>query len=279
LAKRDFVRGPVAALGLVGLLGLIPCSSFAVDEPSVGVDNPNYAAPLDAPVNNNVSPSGPPKPYSSGNGSGDSPVYSKDNIVTPVTPERSRYPELVDAQYVAHLSQWAFQLSGSPSALGGNTITSGPKTRGVGMNLEFQPQAFQWKFGTVSFGPQLFDYPFVTGTSNAPALIPVWSIGADVRYKMLFTAHQIIVPMMGYSYEHVSYHLADAGDGSLSLAGPIAGGYILLNEIDNLNGGSLYVATGITRVYLVAEARILYGSDSNLSLSGTSFYFGLRLEY
>jgi len=242
----------------IGAVGLILSSSCAFADPEFG-----------APFTRNRQDDLPPG----------EPGSSKEVIVTPIIPEKSRYPEVENGKYKDLLSQWGTEIVGSPSALGGNTITSGPKTRGIGVALEYQPAAFQGHLGRVSFGPQLNDYPFVTGTQNAPMLIPVWSIGGIVRYQLVLVKHQIVVPMVGYSYEHVSYHLADVGDGALSLAGPIFGGYILLNEVDAVNGGDLYVTTGITRTYLVVEGKALTGSDENLSLSGTSFFFGLRLEF
>lgn len=210
----------------------------------------------------------------------DDPRASKDVIVTPMPLPKSRYPEIVDQKYIANLSQWGVEITSSPSAFGGSTFDGGPsKTWGLGATLEYTPESLQGKYGSVSFGPQMGSYFFINGTGNAPATFAVWSAGALVRYKMVFKPHQLIVPMLGYSYERVSFHLADLGDDSLSVAGAIYGLDILLSEVDTENSNNLYILSGITRVYLVAEGKTLEGSDAVTSLSGTSGYIGLRVEF
>jgi hypothetical protein len=67
--------------------------------------------------------------------------------------------------------------------------------------------------------------------------------------------------------------------GRFQTKGPIFGGEFLLNWLDQDAARQAFAAYGIARSYLVAELRALSGSDTNVSISGRSLFFGLRIEF
>ncbi len=54
---------------------------------------------------------------------------------------------------------------------------------------------------------------------------------------------------------------------------------LLLNFMEPSSAAEMYYSHGVSRSYLVAEMRNLAGTDANVTVSGSSYFFGLRLEF
>jgi hypothetical protein len=87
------------------------------------------------------------------------------------------------------------------------------------------------------------------------------------------------VPTIGYEYQYLTYALTTGPQGAMPLSGPVFGAMFLLNVLEPTSAAEMYVEQGISRSYLVAEFKSLQGNDANLSISGQSFFFGLRFEF
>ncbi|MBI3534915.1 MAG: hypothetical protein HY072_05460 [Deltaproteobacteria bacterium] len=176
---------------------------------------------------------------------------------------------------------WAFEFTGSLSALG--TSPSIPnkgsaKVRAVAFQIDFQPPWIQ-KLGVLSLGPSLQLYPVSPYQGiTSKALGSLWSTGGQVKYQAYFFKQQPIVPVVGYTIDWWNYTLADSNKGRIIAKGPILGLMLLLNILEPESAFEFFLNWGIARNYLVAEYRFLSGSDSNISFTGGSIFFGLRFE-
>ena len=178
---------------------------------------------------------------------------------------------------------WAAELQYSFRALGDHPIVplqagANPATAFL-LSLEYAPAWFQ-KLGVLSIGP-LIEYLSIVGFNPsilAGNVFPLFMAGAQVRYQLRYLDQQLFVPIVGYSYEYFSYKFASGPQGQFWVKGPSGGLMIFLNALDEDSALQFYRLTGIQRSYVVFNYRALHGTDGTVSLTGGSFYVGLRLE-
>lgn len=178
--------------------------------------------------------------------------------------------------------KWAFEAAGSWRALGGSSsripgLGTTSNVYAVSLQFEYQPPILQ-VLGVVSLGPSLTLYP-IPGGAVTSGMLGLWSGGGQIRYQARYFREQPIVPMVGYSMEYVSYSFRSGATGRMLAKGPFFGGMFLLNVVEPSSAAEMFVNFEIARSYLVAEYRMLSGTDSDLSLSGSSIFVGLRLEF
>ncbi len=200
-----------------------------------------------------------------------------------VTDERD--PRIPLYQYTH--PHWGFELAGSYNSLGGqNLVTFQTETaKALSIQLEYQPEFLQ-SLGVIGLGPSLSTYP-IFGYAVTSHALALWSVGGQIRYQARFFRQQPIVPIAGYSVEYFTYRFqpsadfpsASAPSGNFILQGPVVGAWLLLNIFEPSAAASLYTDYKISRSYLVAELRSQTGGDSNISITGNSFYLGLRFEF
>lgn len=189
-------------------------------------------------------------------------------------------------RYTSELPHWAVEVTAALKAVGtssrfpnGFISEKDVAVRGFSVQGDYQPGFFQ-QFGVLGFGPSLNWYPiFSPNALTADNRFGLWSAGGQIRYQAKFFQQQIFVPEAGVSAEMWQYHLATGPSGHLSAVGGFLGGMLLLNRLDPGGSASFYSNYGVLRSYLVAELRALSGSDANLTLSGTTYFFGLRIEF
>jgi hypothetical protein len=175
---------------------------------------------------------------------------------------------------------WAVELAGSPLTFGGQGLVPGrpeAESMSTSLQIEYQPTFIQ-RFGTLGLGPVFSAFPVSQGQGVTSGFFSVWAIGATVRYQGRFTHNQFLVPSIGYEADRMRYSFLTGQQGSVTLSGPVAGLEFLLNALDPSRGADMYENTGISHCYLVGEVRDLTGSDSTITASGLSAYFGLRFE-
>jgi hypothetical protein len=195
---------------------------------------------------------------------------------------KSALPEAFDEKI--DLPNLALQLSGTPRAFGGSTIS--PAQQGVRsgaflLQLEYQPDFLQ-HFGIVSFGPSFGTYPTLGTTQNnkkvTSSFFSLTEVGGQARYQFRYFNEQFLVPYVTYEAQSLGYRINDGGSGRLTLAGGSAGLSLLLNTFAPAEGNDFYRNLGVSRSYFIVEGKYLSGSDENVQASGTSVYFGLRFE-
>lgn len=162
---------------------------------------------------------------------------------------------------------------GAPSA----SATSAVNVRGVTLQFEYQPPFIQ-EYGVLGIGPTLGIYPVSPNDIVTRRPTGVLSVGGQVRYQLKLLREQPIVPMAGYQFEYVFYNLITA-QGRLPVTGPMVGAMLLLNWLEPSQAASFYAQQGVSRTYLVAEARFMKGSDSSVTLDGRNLFFGVRFEF
>jgi hypothetical protein len=174
---------------------------------------------------------------------------------------------------------WGFELTFSMDSLGKQLFvpTQSETAKAILMEYDYQP-AFLQSIGVIGIGPSIAFYP-IFGTGVTETAFSLWSVGAHIRYQARFFRQQVVVPVVGYNLDYFTYRFRTASNGSMILQGPVFGAWILLNMFEPSSAAQLYVDYKISRSYLVAEMRLLSGSDVNLSITGSSLYFGLRFEY
>ncbi len=251
-----------SALQVALAVGLTVASSSLA---FANADDPYAPAP--------VSPDPPPAASApSGTTKDPDPTYNSDVY----TPPPDSVTESVARQSPAFQKmrpQFGLEFDGSAVAF----RDQGVAVPDVEMLLEYEPPWIQL-LGVFSGGLSIGNFPTPVSAGLVAVRLGIWSVGAQVRYQARFFKNQIIVPFAGFGIEAVSYKLA-AVEGRLNVKGPFAGAEILLNTFDGDGAFEFYRDEGALRSYLVAEGRAYAGSDANLSLSGSSFFFGLRIEY
>jgi hypothetical protein len=150
--------------------------------------------------------------------------------------------------------------------------------QGLQFQGEYQPQALQ-SFGVLSVGASLGLYNTSPAGALTDSLGGLLSYGYQARYQAYFIRNQWVVPTIGFGGEWVRYNLKSGATGTVSTTGIFYGAMLLLSAFDSATASELYANTGVSRVYLLAEARSRSGSDANLTLSGQSYFFGLRFEF
>jgi hypothetical protein len=174
---------------------------------------------------------------------------------------------------------WGFQLGFSMDSLGKQLLVASQTetAKAIQMEFDYQP-AFLQSMGVFGIGPTIAFYP-IFATSVAESPFSLWSVGAHVRYQARFFRQQPVVPVVGYSLDYFTYRFVSASNGSMILQGPVFGVWVFLNMFEPSSAAQLYIDYKISRSYFVAEMKIQSGSDANISISGSSLYFGLRFEY
>lgn len=171
---------------------------------------------------------------------------------------------------------FGIEIAMSPKALGDGIEFN--SVRPLGIQFDFQPTFIQ-SIGVIGIGPSLEIYPI---SAPAPGLVKTpasWAAGGQVRYQFRIFREQVLVPMAGYSLHYLKYKLSSNTQGAMNLNTALFGAYILLNVFEPSAAHEMYMNTGITRSYLVAELRQMTGEDENAALSSSSYYFGLRFEF
>ena len=102
--------------------------------------------------------------------------------------------------------------------------------RGIHFSLDYQPPFFQM-FGVLAFGPEMNVYPVLPMNPGvASSIYSTWAYGGSVRYQARFFREQLLVPVVGYDYEHLMYHLNTLGKWIVDDVWRIYGVYILMNS-------------------------------------------------
>jgi hypothetical protein len=176
---------------------------------------------------------------------------------------------------------YSFQFAYSPSAFGHSDVSGGQgiTVDGFSIGLDLEPAFLQF-FGVIGFGPTFNLYPTLPVNPNVEnTAYSIWSYGFELRYQARYFREQIVVPEAGWNYEHVSFNTLPLGNSTLTLSGPVAGVFVLLNPLEPSEAFNFYKDAGVLRTYFVAEVRKLQGTNASVSLGGTSLYFGLKLEF
>lgn len=234
----------------------------------------------ETPAATEVKPETPP-PASPPAEAAQPPAPTPAEVVPPDTTFAARRQKWVPF-YQTTRPAWAFEFTLSAYALGQQDIEgsqAGSITRAFETQVEYQFPFLQ-SIGVLSVGPSLVIYPVTplgTVTSNAFA---IWSGGGQVRYQARFFREQPIVPMAGFEYQYLTYHfMSDGSMGATGVSGPFFGAMILLNFFEPSAASELFIEQGISRSYLLAEYKQMSGGDGTISVSGGSYFFGLRLEF
>lgn len=174
---------------------------------------------------------------------------------------------------------WGFELAFSMDSLGKQLLvpTQTETAKAVLMEFDYQPNFLQ-SMGVFGIGPSISFYPIFASTV-AESAFSLWSVGAHLRYQARFFRQQPVVPVVGYNLEYFTYRFLSASNGAMILQGPVFGAWVFLNLFEPSSAAQMYIDYKISRSYFVAEMRFLSGSDANISISGSSLYFGLRFEY
>jgi hypothetical protein len=176
--------------------------------------------------------------------------------------------------------EMGLELAVSPNAFGRHALVSqqgDSPLYGASLQVEYQPSFFQ-RYGILSVGMAFNGYPGFK-SEISPAVMALWSIGAQIRYQARYFLEQPVVPMVAYSGEWLNYQFTGGPTGKLIAGGPSVGLWFLLNILEPTSAAQMYLSSGILRSYLVAEYRMLTGNDSNIALSGGSYYGGFRFEF
>jgi hypothetical protein len=178
--------------------------------------------------------------------------------------------------------QWALELAvATHSAFGDVGRLQGASRSGLRLFQvlgEYQPVWFQ-PAGVLGLGVSAGLYSTSPNNQVTNNLSGLLSYGYQARYEARFIRNQWIVPTVGYVGEWVRYALKGGSAGTVSARGIFYGGMILLSAFDEGSAAELYATLGVSRVYLLAESRSREGSDTNVTLGGRSYFFGLRFEF
>jgi hypothetical protein len=175
---------------------------------------------------------------------------------------------------------WGAEVTASVAALGNHNLSpdgASGTARAVEIQAEYQFPFLQ-RIGVLSLGPSVALYPVIPSTGITSSVYSLWSAGGQARYQARFLREQILVPMVGYELQYLTYHFTDI-QGSTTLQGPTFGAMLLLNWFEPSSASELYITEGISRSYLVGEYKMLSGSNGQISIDGGSIFFGLRFEF
>ena len=259
--------------------------------PHAGDEIPSPPLAAEVPPTQNTGPTEPAPPAVVVEAPRESPAQEPE-----IAPEAAPQPAIADneaatsraqrtsrvPQYTLTRPSWGVQISGSTGALGnGKDLTpvqAGNRTRGIQLTAEYQFPFLQ-SIGVLSAGPSVGIYPIFPSQTVTTGPVSLWDLGAQIRYQARFFRNQPIVPFAGFEAQYFAYRFKDGPDGSLVAQGPFFGGMFLLNVLEPDSAAEFYINAGISRSYLVAEVKTITGKDANISFSGASYFFGLRLEY
>lgn len=177
--------------------------------------------------------------------------------------------------------EWGIEFSTSPNAFGANALTVEQGTQPIwafSLLGEYQP-AFLQDIGVIGIGPAFNIYPAIGGTKFTPNFASLVGLGGQIRYQARYFREQPVVPVVAYSLEEFKYVFDTGMSGWTLIHGPTVGLWVLLNFLESNSASYMYINNGVTRTYLIAEYRMMTGEDSNLTIHGGSYYFGLRFEF
>lgn len=176
--------------------------------------------------------------------------------------------------------EWGLQLAYSFRSLDKSRFpTQGHiPMRAVSFQLDYLPLPTH-RYGILGLGFALGAYP-VNGRKDVfDNLNSSWSVGAQASYQARFFHSQIFVPVGGYRLDHWFYDFKKAGAGSLWLQGPFVGLWLMLNVLDPRSASNFFSERGVSKTYLVSELRFTKGSNDDVTLEGSTYFFGLRFEF
>lgn len=209
------------------------------------------------------------------------PGYGDEHPEIPVeTPVEAKIRDSRNPKFWDIRPTWAFELSSSLNALGGNALTVDQGTNptyAFAAAIEYQPPDIQ-KYGVFGIGPIFEVFPIFQGSST-PDRFSLLAGGFQFRYQARYFQEQPLVPMAAYSVEYFRYRFTSGPTGNTWLHGPTVGLWLLLNMLEPDTAAQFYINSGVVRSYVTLEYRILTGSGTGISVSGGSFYFGLRCEF
>jgi hypothetical protein len=193
------------------------------------------------------------------------------------------------AAYKKAVPVWGAELTGSVNGLGSQPVSPIQGTipaRAFSIQADYQPPFIQQAhLGVLGFGPSLAMYPIIQDLFNITQAKAVdnfasfWSWGGQVRYQARFFREQPLVPVASYQVQSLSYQFTGYNRYHTTLKGPTFGLWFLLNILDTTSAANFYNEGGVSRSYLIAELRQMSASDPQITVSGSSFYFGLRVEF
>jgi hypothetical protein len=179
---------------------------------------------------------------------------------------------------------FGFQITGSPRAFGGSQISpaqQGVKAGAFLLQAEYEPSFLQ-SLGVFSIGPSVGIFPSFGQTPAGDSVTShIWGIsefGGQARYQFRYWDGQLVVPYAAYEFESVGYSINQGGSGRLAVAGGSGGLAFFINRLAPGEANDFYRNMGVSRSYFVVEGKYLSGSDQNISVGGTSVYFGFRFE-
>lgn len=188
-------------------------------------------------------------------------------------------PEEIEEKRPDYPTQLGFEFRLSFSALGTQQLVPdqlGSNLDAFSLSFEWQPPWIQ-RFGVLGFGPSISLYPiFATGVQ--PTFFSNFGLGGVARYQFHYFQRQLLVPVIGYSAEAFHYSFSTGLAGSFMIKGPLYGVWLLLNMFEPTAANEAFVSTGISRTYAIFEAQNFVGNDDVISVSGFSYYFGVRFE-
>ena len=138
------------------------------------------------------------------------------------------------------------------------------------------------KVGTLSFGIHLGSFPIYAPDTGLP--YPVYenySVGAQGRFQLKFMQRQLIIPTAAVEWDYFSLKEYDTGAGQLtgSSVGVSLGAMLSMGYFDPGTARQSFEGLGMTDTYLTAEMRTANISTTLFDLSGSFWYFGIRLEF
>ncbi len=179
--------------------------------------------------------------------------------------------------------KWGYSGNISMKGLGAAPVFKGvtdPTVMGALVQFEYQP-AFIQSIGVIGLGMSGGIYRLAGSNVTTQNVLGVWEVGGQIRYQARYFREQPVVPYAGFSYERVGYSFGgDAGDlkGAVINSGAFFGGMLLLNTFEPSAAAEFYVNYGVLRSYLFVEYKMISAASEDLTASGNSLFFGLRIE-
>ncbi len=204
--------------------------------------------------------------------------------------------------YEGQRTQFSYQLNLTVSMLNNSTTNNYFRSKGfnqldstgaqnpdplvssIGLAFEYQPTFLQ-TFGVLSLGPTFALTPiFPTPNPFTSSIGSLFSFGAQIKYQFRYFRSQPLVPVVGYFVEDFFFHFGNQNNtnsdlqGSVLITGPMLGLWLYLNWLEPSAATSFFQNFGVCRSYLTFEVKSMTGNGGGMSISGLSYYGGLRFE-
>ncbi len=183
---------------------------------------------------------------------------------------------------------WGVQLYGAITALGSGSAPLVPgkpdsTASAFAVDLDFQPAIVQ-AAGVIGVGLSAGIFPATGADDAVSSAFSIYQVGAHLKYQARYFREQILVPYVGFNIERLSYAVTSPTTGQTARETvvhqyPVFGAMFLLNHLEPNQAHEAYRDWGILRSYLLFEIRKIDLPGRPLALSGTSYFFGLRVEY